>query len=242
LLKQGETGLSSINRTARIAGVLYLLLMPLGVLGILIVPSMLYVPGDAAATATNIMASESLFRLSILSALLVQIINIGVVVALYKLLKPVNSTMAALMAIFILLGGAIAMLNEVHKFAVLILLGGADYLTAFSAEQLQGLASFFLDVHEYGVAIASIFWGLWLFPMGWLVFKSGFLPRFIGILLMIGCVGYVVDFLIKLLLPDLDLSIAQFTFIGEIMLPLWLLIKGVNVEKWEARAAEAANS
>jgi hypothetical protein len=113
---------------------------------------------------------------------------------------------------------------------------GADYLTVFTADQLQALVPLFLDLHEHGINIAGIFWGLWLFPMGYLVFKSGFLPRILGVLLMIGCFGYLIDSATFFLFPNFDASIAQFTFIGELLLPLWLLIKGVNVEQWEKRA------
>jgi hypothetical protein len=225
---------------ARVAGFLYLLLLPLGIFGILYVPSTVIVPGDAAATANKIMASEPLFRLSIVTALLVQIVNIFVVLCLYKLLKPVNKDMALLMALFILLGAPIAMLSELNHFAVLVLLSGTASLSVFTADQLQALASFFLDLHKYGVSIASMFWGLWLFPMGYLVYKSGFLPRLIGVLLMIGCFGYLIDFFVMVLLPNLEVTVSQFTFIGEMLLPLWLLIMGVNVERWKKRALEPA--
>jgi hypothetical protein len=214
--------------------------LPLGIFGILYVPSNLVVPGDAATTASNLMASETLYRLSIVTALLIQIVNIFVVLALYQLLKPVNRNMALLMVIFILLGAPIAMLSELNQFAVLVLLSGADYLTVFTTDQLQALAAFFLDLHDHGVSIASIFWGLWLFPMGYLVFKSGFLPRILGILLIIGCFGYLIDFFAPFLFPNFRVTVSQFTFIGELLLPLWLLIKGVNVEQWEKRALESA--
>ncbi len=206
----------------------------------LYVPSILIVPGDAATTANNIMASESLFRLSIVSALIVQIVNMLVVLLLYKLLKPVNKNIALLMVIFLLVGVPIAMLNQLNQFAALLLLSGADYLTVFTADQLQALVPLFLDLHEHGINSAGIFWGLWLFPMGYLVFKSGFLPRILGVLLMIGCFGYLIDSATFFLFPNFDASIAQFTFIGELLLPLWLLIKGVNVEQWEKRALESA--
>jgi hypothetical protein len=186
------------------------------------------------------MASESLFRLSIVSALTVQIVNMLVVLLLYKLLKPVNKNIALLMVIFLLVAVPIAMLNELNQFATLLLLSGADYLTVFTADQLQALVPLFLDLHEHGINIAGIFWGLWLFPMGYLVFKSGFLPRILGVLLMIGCFGYLIDSATFFLLPNFDATISQFTFIGELLLPLWLLIKGVNVEQWEKRALESA--
>lgn len=232
--------MNSINKTARLAGTLYLLLLPLGIFGLILVQANLIVPGDAAATARNILASESLFRFSIVSALMVQIVNIFVVLTLYQVLKPVNKNMALLMVIFILLGAPIAMFSEASRFAVLPLLSNTDYLSVFTPEQLQALAYLFLDLHEYGILVASIFWGLWLFPMGYLIYKSGFLPKILGILLIIGCFGYLADFFIAALFPALNVTVSQFTFIGEITLPLWLLIKGVNVEQWNKLASASA--
>ena len=224
---------------ARVAGLLYLVMGIIGAFSILYVPSTLIVPGDAAATVNNIMASESLFRSGIVSGLLTQMIFILLVLVLYQLLKPVNKNHALLMVIFVLVGVPIAMLNELNQFATLLLLSGADYLTAFETDQLQTQVLLFLNLHDYGVLIAQIFWGLWLLPLGLLVFKSGFLPRFLGILLMIGCFGYVIDSFALILFPGFK-PIAQFTFIGELLLPLWLLIKGVNIEEWEKRAVESA--
>jgi len=232
--------MNSINKTARLAGTLYLLLLPLGILGLILVQTNLIVQGDAAATASNILASESLFRVSIVSALMVQVVNIFVVLTLYQVLKPVNKNMASLMVIFILLGAPIAMLSEASRFAVLPLLSNTEYLAVFTPEQLQALAYFFLDLHENGIQVASIFWGLWLFPMGYLVYKSGFLPKILGILLIIGCFGYLADFFIVALFPALNVTVSQFTFIGEIALPLWLVIKGVNVEQWNKLASASA--
>jgi len=225
---------------ARTAGILYLLMIPLGIFGILYVPSTLLVPGDAAATAANIMASESLFRLSIVSALFVQINQILLVLVLYKLLKPVNKIHASFMVVFALAAVPIAMLNEFNQFAALLLLSGADYLTAFGTDQVNAQMMLFLDLHEHGIFIAQLFWGLWLYPMGYLVYKSGFLPRIIGVLLMIGCFGYLIDSVVFILFPNIDATISGFTFWGELILPLWLLIKGVNVEEWEKRALESA--
>jgi hypothetical protein len=208
------------------------------------VPSSLIVPGDAATTASNIMASESLFRLGIVSALLLQIVNILVVLLLYKLLKPVNRTHAVLMVIFFLVSVPITMLNELNQFASLLLSSGADYLEAFDVHQLQALVPLFLDLHEHGVSITQIFWGLWLFPMGYLVFKSGYIPRLLGVLLIIGGFGYLIDSFGTLLSPNFDATIIAtitgFLFWGELLLPLWILIKGINVEQWEQRALESA--
>lgn len=232
--------MNSIQKTARMAGFLYLLIAIISVFGLIYVPAQLIVSGDAATTAHNIVASESLFRFGFMSNLMTFTINVFVAVLLYQLLKPVNKKMAALMVILILVGLGIAMLNELNQFVALLLLSGANYLTAFTTAQLQALASLFLDIYQHGFSIAHIFWGLWLFPLGYLVFKSGFLPKVIGILLLIAGVGYVVDFALFFLLPDITVKVSEFTFVGEVVLLLWLLIKGVNVEQWQKRALEVA--
>jgi hypothetical protein len=235
------------NKTARIAGFLFLLTAVFAPFSVMYVPSIIIVPGDAAATANNIMASESLFRLGFVSGLIYQIIFLLYVLVLYKLLKPVNKNLALLMVIFELVGVPIAMLNLLNQFAALLLLSGADYWTAFTADQLQAQVMLFLDLHRYGVIIAQIFWGLWLFPLGYLVFKSGFLPRILGVLLIIGGFGYLIDSFANFLLPNYEAYEAIFfpvilllTLPGEWLLALWLLIKGVNVEEWEKCALESA--
>ena len=231
--------MNSIQKTARLSGVLYLALAALSAFGLVYVPSMLIVPGDAAATASNIVTSESLFRLGFVSNLVAYTVNIFVALFLYKLLKPVNKGIASLMVLLILMGLAIGMLNELNQFAALLILG-ADHLTAFTAAQSQALASLFLDIYEHGFTIAHIFWGLWLFPMGYLIFRSGFLPRVIGVLLAIAGLGYLVDFTLFFLFPDVAVTVSNFTFVGEVVLIFWLLIKGVNVEQWEIRAHKSA--
>jgi hypothetical protein len=238
---------NSIKKTARIAGVLFLITLFLAPFAEFFVRQILIVPGDAAKTVSNIMASESLFRLGIVSGLIYQTVFTVYVLILYKLLKPVNKNVASLMVIFYLVGVPIAMLNLLNQFAALLLLSGADYLKAFAADQLHAQVMLFLDLQEHGVQIAQIFWGLWLFPLGYLVYKSGFLPRVFGILLMIGCFGYLIDSFAFFLLPNYENyeaiflpAIALLTIPGELLLGLWLLIKGVNVEQWEKRALESA--
>jgi hypothetical protein len=228
-----------IVKRARVAGFLYLSLLPFDVFGSLYVPSILIVPGDAAATARNIMASESLFRLGIASALIGQIIVILVGLALYQVLKPVNKNMAVLMVILNLVATPIAMLNELNHLAILLLL----HVRGFTPDQLHALVSLFLNLYALGLNIVGLFWGLWLLPMGYLVFKSGFLPRFIAVLLFIGCFGYLIQDFTAFLLPNLEGNVAWFAVLtswGELLLALWLLIKGVNVEQWEKRALASA--
>ena len=215
----------AIQKTARAAGFLYLLMIPLGIFSMLYIPSTLFVEGDAAQTARNIVADEGLFRASIVAALVTQVVQIFVVFLLYKVLQPASRDAARLMVIFILLGVPIAMLNELHHVAVLTLLNGnAD------------LVGLFLSLHQGGVFIAQLFWGLWLLPMGYLVFRSGFLPKAIGLLLVVAGSGYLVDSILFFMAPGFDITFSEFTFLGELLITLWLLIKGVDVDAWKNAA------
>jgi len=223
---------------ARIAGLLYII--PIAPFGIFFIPS-LVVPGNAAATASNILASESFARLSIATALLSQIIYIFVALLLFQVLKPVNRNVAALMVVLSLVGTPITMLNELNHLAILVVLHGTGTaISALTPDQANALVSLFLKLHGLGLSIAGLFWGLWLFPMGYLVYKSGYLPRIIGILLMIACFGYVIDSFAALLLPNLTVNIGLYTGWVELLLPLWLLVRGVNVELWNKRALATA--
>ena len=216
------------NRTARWAGILYLLLIPLGFFGWLYIPSLLE-PGDMATTVSNVAASEGLFRLSMVSVLLMDVVAMGLALALYELFESVSKSMARLMMVLLLLGVGISMLNEVSHFAVLELSGAAT-VAPFTAAQSHYLVQLFLDLHEFGAYIAAVFWGLWLFPLSVLIIRSNALPKILGILLMIAGVGYLVDSFVLFLAPEHATGLASFTFIGEVLFPLWLLIKGVNVE------------
>ena len=231
------------NKTARFAGFLYLILMICGMFSYMFVNSRLIVPGDTATTINNIMASKSLYVSGIISWLISETAFVLLVYVLYKLLKPVNKNHALLMVMFVLVAVPISFINELNKFAALLLLSGADYLTAFTANQLHALVPLFLDLNEYGIHINSMFFGLWLLPLGYLVFKSGYIPRILGILLMIGWLGYMLEFFTFFLLPDFNAaieSVFMITGIGEFLLVLWLLVKGVNVKQWEKRALESA--
>ncbi|MEW6208464.1 MAG: DUF4386 domain-containing protein [Acidobacteriota bacterium] len=233
---------ASINRTARLAGGLYLSLIPFSIFSFVYVPSVLLARGDAAATSRNIMASEWLFRSATISHLLSQIIVVFLALALYRLLKPVNKDHAVLMVVLALLGLPIAFLNEVHNLAVLRLLNNPDD-GAFTSAQIQAQAMLFLDMSRNGILVAQVFWGLWLLPLGSLVFRSGFLPRMLGVPVVIAGGAYLFDSCTQMLFPGLA-TISQFTFIGELLLPLWLLIKSVTVERWQqvVVAQEAAEA
>lgn len=233
---------ASINRTARLAGGLYLALMPFGFFGMIYVPSVLVVPGDAASTASNIMASEWLIRSGTVSVLISQIVFVFLVLALYRLLKPVNESHAMLMGVLALPAVPIAFLNEVNHVAVLRLLSSADQ-GAYSANQLHALVMLFLEMREGGILFALVFWGLWLLPLGLLVFRSGFLPKLLGVLLVIGGVGYLLDVGAQLLFPGASTIgrvtsvFAMLAAMGELLFALWLVIKGVNAVRWQEGVA-----
>jgi hypothetical protein len=236
-----EMKINSPKKTARVAAFVFLIIFFLGMAAELFIRPGMIVPGDAAATVRNIAASEALFRLSLVSDLIRQALLMSLTLILYKLLKPVSKTIAALMLIFYLVCVPVSMLNELSHLAVLLLSSGAGYLTAFKADQLNTLVMFFLDLRKYGTFIPQFF-SFWVLLLGYLVFKSGFLPRILGILLMLGGLCYTVSAVLFLLFPNLDTMIlGLFAFIEEAVFYLWLLIKGVNVEKWELARRDQAN-
>ncbi|MDH3326685.1 MAG: DUF4386 domain-containing protein [Gammaproteobacteria bacterium] len=226
------------NKMARLAGLLYVTLIPLGIFGMIYVPANLIVADDMLTTLNRIIENEMVFRLSIVSALLCQLVSVPLVYLLYKLLKPVNKNYAFLMMIYILIGAPIAMLNELNLLAVLLVINESDYLAAFNTDQIHSLVSMLLQLHELGIQIASIFWGLWLFPMGYLVFKSGFLPKVIGLLLIVAGCGYFADAFISFIFPEFNIKFSEFLFLGEVLISFWLLIKGVDLEQWQKVSIE----
>jgi hypothetical protein len=233
----------NIASMARMAGLLYLIYIVIFAFAGAFGRSKIIVSGDAAATAKNIMASESQFRIGFVSNLLAAVFFLLAAWALYVVLKPVNKDLALLFLLLNLGGVVVECVNMLNLFAALLLLSGADYLNIFQVDQLQALAMFFLNLYDNGFMIAQIFYGAWLFPLGYLVFKSGFLPRILGIVLMIHCFGWLMYFFQFFLFPDFDvITYISFPlgFIAEFGLTLWLLIKGVNVEQWNKRALESA--
>ena len=231
----------STRQQARIAGSLYLLAALGAPIGLLYVPGKLIVSGNAAATADNIRSSEWLLRLGIASELIPQIIGVFAVLALYGLFKAVNETHAKLMVILgALLSVPIMVVNVLNNIAALILVSGADFLSVFEKPQLDALAYLFLHLHSQGFSVVSIFWGLWLFPFGMLVIRSGFIPRVLGVLLMIAGVGYLANSFTDLVLPRYEPLISQVTFplyFGELPIIFWLLIWGAKTRPTDAPAA-----
>lgn len=220
-------------KAARTAGAIYLTMVFTAPFSLIYVPSKLIVRGNAAATADNILTHETMFRLSIFGDLIGQVIFICLAIALYRLLSKVNKTWAALMVAFVLVSAAVGFLDTLNNIAALILFRGGEFLTVFDKPQRDALAMFFLRLHSQGISIDEIFWGLWLFPFGLLVFRSGFLPRWLGVWLMINCFGYAVLSVIGFFFPtynDKAFLYLQPVLFGELAAMLYLLIRGANVQ------------
>jgi hypothetical protein len=219
------------KKQARIAGLLYLLASIPAFFAWVYVPNKLIVTGDATATANHVRASETLLRLSIGSELIGLIVFIFVVLALYQLFKPVSEKHALAMATLLLISLPISFLSVVNELAALIVVSGAGFLSGFDQPQLDTLAYLFFRLHGQGLVVSQIFWGLWLFPFGVLVIRSGFIPRFLGYLLFIAGVGYIANSLAALLLPaqrDLVARFADILQMAELPIIFWLLIWGAK--------------
>jgi hypothetical protein len=220
------------KRLARIAGLLYLMIVVASPIRYIYIPSVLIVRGDATATATNIVAHESLFRLGMVTDLFCGAVCIFMALALYRLLEEVDQSLAVLMVI---LGGvmpsAIYFFNVVNDAAVLILVRGGSFLSVFDKPQRDALALLFLRLHDQEILAAQIFWGLWLFPLAILVYRSRFLPRFLAVWLIFNGLAYLATSLTGFLLPRSLNMVANVTFpalLGEVAFVLWLLIKGAK--------------
>jgi Domain of unknown function (DUF4386) len=219
-------------KAARIAGAVYLSMVITAPFSLIYVPSKLIVRGNATATADNILAHETMFRLSILGDLVGQVIFICLAIALYRLLREVNKTWAWLMVSFVLVSASVGFLNTLNNIAALLFFRGGEFLTVFDQAQREALGMLFLRLHSHGQFIDEIFWGLWLLPFGLLVFRSGFLPRFIGVWLIINCFGYLVLSITALFFRpyyDRAFIFLQPVLLGELAIMLWLLIKGAKV-------------
>ncbi len=227
---------------ARVAGFLVILLVFLGPFSQLYVPSTLIVPGDATATADNIRASGWVLRLGIVSDSLIFLIEIVVPVLLYVLLRPVSRALSLVAAFARLAMAIIQGINLLPYFTVLLLLSGAGYLTVFGPAQLDALALLSLNAHQYVVYIWEIFFGLHLLVLGYLLFKSGYFPRILGVLLVLPALGYLIHGYGSILYPNYEeifaLVVGVGAVIGELPFFLWLLIKGVNVERYNEQAQQ----
>ena len=229
---------SSPQTSARLVGLLYLILIVCGSFSMLYVPGVLVAPGDAATTVGNILAAPELLRLGILSDSIIVLTELALVVLLYELFKPVNKTLSLIAALARLGMLVIQSGNLLGYGAVLLLLSGG-YLAAFEPAQVQALVLLVFDAHQYGVYIWQIFFGFHCLLLGYLLFKSGYFPRVLGILMAVAGCGYLFESYGNFLYPGYQetyaLVVALAAMIGELPFVLWLLFKGLNVQEWEER-------
>src|SRR6266550_3994281 len=244
------SAVASIDRTAdmsprtkgRLAGAVYLLYVIAGVYAQAFISDRLVVFGDAARTASNILANQSLYRLGFTVYLLEMAGQIATVVLFYQLLKPVSRTGAMLAAVFELIGCGIKIFSRLFYFAPLLVLGGGvSYLSAFNKEQLDSITLLLLRINDNGAAIALAFFGFSTVLQGWLIYRSGFLPRWLGVIGIIGGFGWL-TFLSPPLGMRLFIYVAVYALIGLLVTIGWLLTVGVDDQRWRARAAQAASS
>ena len=223
--------MSSTNATARRVGLLYVAMSILSILGYMYLPSQYYVAGDAAATAARIVAESSTYRWSILNGLAGQILFLFVVLGLYQLFKDVDRRQARLMAVLVCVGVAAEIVNIGWHTAPLVLLSGADWLSAFTRPQLDALAFGSLRLSSAFGQIITAFWGLWLFPFGVLTIKSGLFPKVLGWLLFLSGIGYCVTCAASIVFPDQLAAITRVVFplyFGELGMVLWLPLMGAR--------------
>jgi hypothetical protein len=235
--------MSSTKNPGRFVGLLYVLVSIPGAFALVYVPSKLIVHGNATATASNIAASETLFRAGVACQLISQILFMWVALALYDLLKGVNQRHASLMLGLIVVSIPIALLNELNAIAALILMRGADFLSIFDKPQRDALAMLFMNLHSHGLGVAAIFWGLWLFPLGLLVYRSGFIPRILGVLLIANCFTYLINSFTSLLVPQSQDIVSRWIMplqFGELLFMSWLLIMGANPKPLVVPTSSAA--
>lgn len=219
---------------ARIAGMLYLLIIIAGIFGQLLVRNKLLVDGDAAATANNIINSESLWRMGITADLIMHICDLPVMIILYYLLRPVNKKLALLNLSFNLIQTAVLVANKLNLLAALFFLGDSEYLKSFSADQLHTLSYLSIKLHDYGFGIGLLFFGFVCLMEGYLIFKSGYFPKVFGVLMSIAGLCYLTNSFILLLAPQLSsIAILMPCLIAELSLSLWLIFKGVNLPVWK---------
>jgi hypothetical protein len=225
---------------ARLGGLLYLAIIGLGIFGELFARGTLVVSGDATATANSIVLSPLLWRGSIAGDLLMHVLDIPVILILYLLLRPVSKSLALLATLFNLVQTAVLAANKLILLVPLFLQDDVGYLRAFTPEQLHALSYLAVKAHGYGFGIGLVFFGFACLVRGYLIARSGFLPRFLGILIVIAGLSYLTNSFALLLAPSFAESIQPGilfpAFVGELCLCLWLIVKGVNTAQWEQRA------
>jgi hypothetical protein len=231
---------STPRLNARIVGAFYLITIIMGVFAEVFVRGALVVRDDAAATATNILAHGPLYRFGLAADLVMLACYIAVTLLFYDLFKPVGRSLSLLAAFFSLIGIAVLAINSLNHLAPLIFLGGGNYLSAFETNQLQTFALMSLRMHARGYLISGVFFGIYMLMLGYLIYRSGFLPRILGALMAVGGLSFLTNSFAIFLLPTLVARLPDVGMLGgiaELALSLWLMAMGVNVQKWEKKAS-----
>jgi uncharacterized membrane protein YwzB len=222
--------MSSLQGVARRAGALYLLFSIVAIMGEFVIPSAM-VPGDPAATARNITSAETLYRVDLLVGFVTLLMFAFLVVNLHRLFQDVDGEQSMLMVVLVSIGIAVSLANMFHKFTPLVLLGSADYMSVFPRSQIEAMALNALRQHSQGAAVSTTFWGLWLFPFGLLVIRSGFIPRIFGFLLIVAGIAYLTSSVTSLVLPEYRSTVSRAMmplYFGEVPIIFWLLFKGAR--------------
>lgn len=239
--------MDTTRKHARTAGLLYGALVILGILNLMVIPGRYSVGGDPAATIANIRTMETVFRTGVIVGVLSNLTYALLGLALYRLLAPVGRTAATLLVVFASAGAAVGLVSAGPKLDVLSILGTAPYLQAFTAEQIQAQAMLLLRSYSNLTRVAELFWGLWLIPFGFLVYRSGFLPRVLGVLLIAGGAGYAFNFFAKVLwaayaTTQLPILLPLPAHVGEIGIMLWLVIVGTRLRTGHEAGAPLQHS
>jgi Domain of unknown function (DUF4386) len=241
-----DTGDKSAQMAARLAGLFSLITMAAGISASFLVVDPLIVSGDAAATATNILASESLYRLGFAAKFVDYTFYLGVTILLYGLLKPAGKSLSLLAAVFSFVGTAVVASTSLHYLAPLFLLGDAPYLAAFGADQVQALAYLPHKLRSIGSNIAMVFFGFHLMFVGWQIVRSTFLPRLLGALSAIGGICFLINSFANFLSPQFAAGLLPYILapgvLAQALLALWLLVMGVNAARWREQASTAGKS
>lgn len=226
-----ETNISSLKKTARLAGLLYLIWIITAIYGLIYVQTKTIVQGDALATSAKMLVNEFIFRAGIVNGILSSIVWILIGMTLYRLFKHVNEDQAKLLLVLVIVQIPVSFFMEALNITTLMLFKG-DILKTFELSQRQDLAMLFFKINDYLTITLEMFWGLWLFPFGYLAYKSGFIPRILGVFLILNGIAYIIHCLTHLLLPNYQSLVFQIATpiwtLGEISIMLWLLIKGVK--------------
>lgn len=224
----------SARQQARFAGRLYLFMLVTGLPGLLLIPQRLIVEGNAATTADHLRAASTLFRLAIASELFHQVVFLYLALALYRLFEPVNRNVAVQLVTLVAISIPIMFLNVVSELAALILVSGPTFLATFTKPQLDSLAYLFLNLHDGGIGVVEVFWGLWLVPFGLLFLRSGFMPKILGVLLLVAALGNLIR-AVASLFPSLHATfldpLSNILAAGELPIIVWLPIWGTTREK-----------